>query len=618
MPNRDPPDRNGSPTSEIWETEGGGGVLCTNTVKANFTSGMDQSKEMKPCTRENGNDSTMDKTDSIPNQTKERMEFSEHIKASVNNNRTDAFFNSDEEGEIDLSQLPPTAYSGIHESHINGRKGICEKWRYDSALDISDESGTSVRLHTNMPNEEELILLSPKHRQRVVRQLSPAALYSGVLSSSSREEEAETLKKHNGSEQNTYHSKPSISDPLTGHLLERPNHQATEMDIHFTARHTDNNIFCQEDLLVSSEASLDTKSASEDGLRSVPITQKTLHFGTDGSHHTSLEHSDNVSDHHEASLGEVQSQRQVTHSREVVHDDKVDIASLPILKNPLQKAGRHTVIRGRLSDDHPFSIGAYNLGFKLASRDNCDRTGTRNEPECRKLFAEDLRMFLKEIGNGPFKVPVIGGGDLDLFLLAREVMLLGGVQNVVRKRAFRIVAQQLGIPKTCTSAASVLKGAYERLLFHYEQRIVFGKWPENPSKAVNMKERVFEEKVKERKTRACMQVRSRSKGCRSIRHHHLSESRINNDLIIFFKGQSEGLSNSDRLARLALEGDPQDPFTLPCWANSIYQEHNFFAIIAETQTMELANSKISQSRLIFNVATRAVEQLLRYLVQDLK
>lgn len=287
----------------------------------------------------------------------------------------------------------------------------------------------------------------------------------------------------------------------------------------------------------------------------------------------------------------------------VAREGKVDIASLPVMKNPLQKAGRHTVIRGRLARDHPFSVGAYNLGYKLVSREHNGRIGATSDPGRRKFFMQDIKAFLKEIGNRHFKVPVIGGGDLDIYLLTREVMLLGGVQNVVRKRAFRIVAQQLGIPKTCTSAASVLKGAYERLLFHYEQRLVFGKWPENPMKAVNMKERVCEEKIKERRTRTCLQLREKRKGYKNRQYHNKGIAiSTEKDLFSIPGGNTENLSGSDRLFALATEDDSDYVFELPAWALDIPHEHSCTALIAAAQGIDINNVYTGNEALLLIMA----------------
>lgn len=270
-------------------------------------------------------------------------------------------------------------------------------------------------------------------------------------------------------------------------------------------------------------------------------------------------------------------------------EGRVDIDSLPVLSNPLQKAGRHTVIRGRLREDHPFAIAAENLGYKLVSREYEGEHGSREEAAARVFFMSDLNAFLKEIGNDNFKIPVIGGGDLDVFMLTKEVMRLGGVHNVVRKRAFRIVAQQLGIPKTCTSAASVLKGAYEKLLFHYEQRLVYGKWPEDPKKAVNMKARVCEEKLKEKRARNAANPRVKGKSDEGLQFGDLSLKTGQE----FSKSSRNGdLTKEDVLAQcipqrlLSLATTPsKEPFHLPLWASEFSAEEEPGEIVKVAKRM---------------------------------
>lgn len=178
---------------------------------------------------------------------------------------------------------------------------------------------------------------------------------------------------------------------------------------------------------------------------------------------------------------------------------RVDVVSMGIVGNPLQKSGRHTVITGRLADDNPFTHGVYNLGNKMVSAEMQNQSGSRDDASRKEYFQRDMDSFLKEIGKTTYKIPVIGGGPLDLYDLMREVLLLGGVANVVKKRAFRIVGQQLELPKSCTSAAYVLKNAYEKLLFHYEQKLVFNIYPENPNRTVNMKMMVSADKERERR-----------------------------------------------------------------------------------------------------------------------
>lgn len=272
-----------------------------------------------------------------------------------------------------------------------------------------------------------------------------------------------------------------------------------------------------------------------------------------------------------------------------IPEGQVDIDSLPVLSNPLQKAGRHTVIRGRLRRDHPFAIAAESLGYKLVSKEYEGELGSREEEAARVFFMSDLNAFLNEIGNNNFKVPVIGGGDLDIFMLAREVMRLGGVHNVVRKRAFRIVAQQLGIPKTCTSAASVLKGAYEKLLFHYEQRLVYGKWPEDPKKAVNMKARVCEEKLEEKRARNAASSKLRRKPDERFQLGGLS-LKMRQEFGTCNRNIGQTAENTfvqcipQRLLSLATSSS-KEPFHLPPWTSEFSAEEEPGEIIKVAQRM---------------------------------
>lgn len=178
---------------------------------------------------------------------------------------------------------------------------------------------------------------------------------------------------------------------------------------------------------------------------------------------------------------------------------RVDILSLDVVDSPLQKDGRHTIICGRLPDNNPYAIAARGLGQKMVSKKHSGFQTCEVESERRLNFLKDWKAFHEELLGYVPKRPVIGGGELDIFSLAHEVLLLGGVLNVVKKRAFRVVAQQLELPKSCTSAASVLKNAYERLLFYYEGKLVHDRMPQDVSRKLDMKRMAMEEKERERK-----------------------------------------------------------------------------------------------------------------------
>lgn len=186
---------------------------------------------------------------------------------------------------------------------------------------------------------------------------------------------------------------------------------------------------------------------------------------------------------------------------------RVAIERLAEKENPLEKEGRNTVIRGRFRDDHPFATAARLLGYKLVSPRyshlsvSTENSDFRDGRDRMRLFLLDCNAVYRFLKGKDIKAPIIGGGPLDMFKLQQEVLLLGGLQNVVEKRAFRIVAQQLELPATCTSAAYVLKGTYERYLYHYEQLLVFGKWPANANETINMKHLVSASREREREQR---------------------------------------------------------------------------------------------------------------------
>lgn len=280
----------------------------------------------------------------------------------------------------------------------------------------------------------------------------------------------------------------------------------------------------------------------------------------------------------------------------VVAEGRVEVSSLPVVDNPLQKAGRYTVIRGRLPDNHPLSVAANNLGITLLSKKRKLSMESKVDAARRRNFIEDLTQFLAELGDRHFKIPIIGGGELDLFLLAKEVMLLGGVRNVVKKRAFRVIAQQLGIPKTCTSAASVMKTAYEKLLFHYEQRLAFGKMPENPGQAVNMKELVSVEREQEKKARIITKTKAKRAwnqppGVPAKRPRPLSQSGMSENTSITLGVR--GIHGSTRL--IALITSNRDRLSLPSWAEQMPPAQCFHDIIRATKHVDVSQGKPTNS-----------------------
>lgn len=287
-------------------------------------------------------------------------------------------------------------------------------------------------------------------------------------------------------------------------------------------------------------------------------------------------------------------------SPEVPTFTRVDSATMAIVENPLQKSGRHTVITGRLPDNDPFYIGVQNLGVRLVSKKFGGYIYTDDEAVRRDNFEKDLYAFLNEMRSKGLKIPIIGGGNLDLYALAREVMLLGGVQNVVKKRAFRIVGQQLELPKSCTSAAFVLKGAYEKLLFHYEQKLVFDIYPEDPFKAVNMKMIVSAEKEAERKAAKGQASASNSKrrqgGKGGTKRDTSSRDAKSDGKAVKRSKLNNGTANDlqpllpeeAQMLYISMVKDfPGHQFSLPAWSQSIPTDESYDAMISACHQLDM-------------------------------
>lgn len=295
----------------------------------------------------------------------------------------------------------------------------------------------------------------------------------------------------------------------------------------------------------------------------------------------------------------------------------VDVMSLPVIDNPLQKDGRHTVVRGRLADGHPYLMSAMNLGRKMVSRRYRGMRETDCEEERKKNFLLDLETFHSEIHTGGAKLPIIGGGNLDLYTLTKEVLLLGGVLNVVEKRAFRIVSQQLQLPPSCTSAAYVLKCGYERMLYYYEDMLTNDTWPDSPQLKVNLKAILGEKKAlkerqkRERQGRGGVSTGGKRKRRRSGEQAHSSASgqatppatasNVKRGPVAKRRRTSD-ISDPDVLRMLStMNATPTthyylkmvandgffDGFSLPQWARMVPGEDSYLAVLDEIQRKDL-------------------------------
>lgn len=90
----------------------------------------------------------------------------------------------------------------------------------------------------------------------------------------------------------------------------------------------------------------------------------------------------------------------------------------------------------------------------------------------RDLFMSTLTKLHVTLGTRLI-IPKIGGKDLDLHLLYKEVTARGGLNMVVKERKWKEITLVFDFPPTTTSASFVLRKYYNNLLHHFEQVYFF-------------------------------------------------------------------------------------------------------------------------------------------------
>uniref|UniRef100_A0A0D9VFW4 ARID domain-containing protein n=1 Tax=Leersia perrieri TaxID=77586 RepID=A0A0D9VFW4_9ORYZ len=88
------------------------------------------------------------------------------------------------------------------------------------------------------------------------------------------------------------------------------------------------------------------------------------------------------------------------------------------------------------------------------------------------LFKAALKGMHVQMGT-KLKVPIIGGKDLDLHKLFKEVTSRGGLDKVKADNRWREIPASFNFPPTATNASFMLKKYYFSLLYHFEQLYLF-------------------------------------------------------------------------------------------------------------------------------------------------
>jgi hypothetical protein len=78
------------------------------------------------------------------------------------------------------------------------------------------------------------------------------------------------------------------------------------------------------------------------------------------------------------------------------------------------------------------------------------------------------------MGVENFKVPSLGGKELDLCKLYKAVVSRGGSHRVSNNKLWKEIVNEFEIPASCTSASFTLRNHYNKCLLHYEKKHYLG------------------------------------------------------------------------------------------------------------------------------------------------
>lgn len=104
------------------------------------------------------------------------------------------------------------------------------------------------------------------------------------------------------------------------------------------------------------------------------------------------------------------------------------------------------------------------------SQESATPTGDEKE---RKVFMEDLTIFLQSIGKPLLKTPAMGYKDLDLYQFYKEVQVFGGYHRVTKKVGTwsKIWKRLSNYDASITDSSSRLKRNYQRFLLDFEYKM---------------------------------------------------------------------------------------------------------------------------------------------------
>ncbi|KZC07679.1 AT-rich interactive domain-containing protein 5B [Dufourea novaeangliae] len=97
------------------------------------------------------------------------------------------------------------------------------------------------------------------------------------------------------------------------------------------------------------------------------------------------------------------------------------------------------------------------------------RRSERKTSAEEKKFLTDVQGFMNSRGTPVGKMPLLGYRQIDLFLFYTKVQMLGGYDTVSAGRLWKTIYDDIGGNTGSTSAATITRRHYERLLLPYER-----------------------------------------------------------------------------------------------------------------------------------------------------
>ncbi|CAH1716446.1 unnamed protein product [Chironomus riparius] len=91
-----------------------------------------------------------------------------------------------------------------------------------------------------------------------------------------------------------------------------------------------------------------------------------------------------------------------------------------------------------------------------------------NDDPKRKLFLDDLFLFMQKRGTPINRLPIMAKSVLDLYELYNLVIARGGLVDVINKKLWQEIIKGLHLPSSITSAAFTLRTQYMKYLYPYE------------------------------------------------------------------------------------------------------------------------------------------------------